>query len=198
MDRRSFLAAIGTGLGLMAAPGFVRADGKSSEQFMDECSNSTFCGQNREFWNRPRNLWLRRGSEEIRLTYWRPETGLDWRGYMAACYMLRDIRANAWTKIDTRLLDIMRAEQGWLEAWGNHIPMVIHSGYRTKKTNDLTEGSAKNSKHLEGRAVDKHMSGIPTKYQGRLAYHLQAGGVGIYISRNFIHTDTGNVRHWVG
>ena len=73
----------------------------------------------------------------------------------------------------------------------------MSSGYRNPNTNARTEGAAKNSMHMRGRAVDIIIPDLPVSYLGKLAQHYAAGGVGFYPDRGFIHIDTGNVRSWV-
>lgn len=95
-----------------------------------------------------------------------------------------------------RLLDLLCAMQAWVGHYGFRGPIHILSGYRSKRTNDNTEGAARNSMHLYGRAADIRFPGLPVSYLGRLAQHYAAGGVGFYVSSNFVHVDTGNIRTW--
>ena len=55
---------------------------------------------------------------------------------------------------------------------------------------------AKNSLHMEGRAADFYIPGVPIKKLQKSALALSAGGVGMYSNSNFIHVDTGMVRNW--
>lgn len=155
----------------------------------------------RDFWERPRELWLRRHltKEEVRVTYWKDGQLLS-DGYWQACSMLRDRRANVMTAIDPTLLDVLRGINGYYDAWKWRHPLVITSGYRTVKTNNALskEGSAKNSMHLYGKAVDLFIPGIPTEHVAKLGQYLQQGGVGFYPSRGFTHLDTGRLRSWRG
>lgn len=155
----------------------------------------------RDFWERPRELWLRRHltKEEVKVTYWKDGQLLS-DGYWQACSVLRDRRANVMTAIDPTLLDVLRGINGYYEAWKWRHPLVITSGYRTAKTNNALskEGSAKNSMHLYGKAVDLYIPGIPPEHIGRLGQYLQQGGVGFYPSRGFTHLDTGRLRSWRG
>ena len=96
------------------------------------------------------------------------------------------------------LLDILCGVQGWFRAYGVDKPLVINSGYRTKHTNDNTEGSAKNSMHLYGAAADIWMPGVPVDSIAKLGLYLKGGGVGFYPSRNFVHVDSGRLRTWRG
>lgn len=90
--------------------------------------------------------------------------------------------------------------QAWLAAYGHHVLFNVHSGLRTKSTNDYFEG-ALSSYHLPDermvfRAGDLDCPSIPSEYIGRLAFLSQQGGVGFYV-RNFTHTDVrGRVTYW--
>lgn len=152
-----------------------------------------------EFWARPRVLNLHRPAtgEHREVCYWK-DGAIDQRGYAEACHMLRDVRAGVTLAIDVRLLNILRGTTGWLEtAYGIRDPYEIHSGARTAQTNDATEGAVKNSLHKKGMASDGNIRGLPVDYLGSLIAAYQAGGVGFYVARDFIHQDVGRVRYWV-
>lgn len=154
-----------------------------------------------DFWQRPRELWMRRQGtrDEVRVVYWK-DGKLQAEGYWQACALLRDVRANLMTAIDPTVLDIMRGITGYYQAWEWPYPMVATSGYRTLKTNNAlrSEGAAKNSMHLYGKAVDLFVPGIPTKDVVALGLYLQQGGVGFYPDKGFTHLDTGKLRAWRG
>ncbi len=112
-------------------------------------------------------------------------------------HLMRDRRANVATAIDTNLYDQLLRLQ---IALGITDPVHVLSGYRTPETNAKlrrrSSGVAKFSLHMEGRAADIYIPGIPVKKLRNAALSLQAGGVGLYSRSNFIHLDTGAVRHW--
>lgn len=183
MDRRNFL---GTLAALMVAPSALLVP------------SPAIAGPVEDFWAKDRTLWLKRpqSGEEAMITYWRAGSGLDEQEYFRACHMLRDVRANKAIRMSRELLDILYAEQGWLNEWGFRQPVIIHSGYRTPETNRRTEGSARDSEHLRGNAVDLHIPGVPTQYLGRLNRYMTDGGVGVYVKKNFVHVDRGRYRTW--
>ena len=122
-------------------------------------------------------------------------------GYQRVNHLLRDVRANRQTAMALPLLDVMAWVQAWFALYGWSVPLVINSGYRTAHTNSRTEGAAKNSQHVRGRAVDFTIPGVPSEYLGQLLRRLQQGGVGIYQRggpNGFVHLDVGNVRSWRG
>lgn len=151
------------------------------------------------FWEAPRELWLARKEtgEQIKLTYWQ-NGKVDQTGYSAACHVLRDVKFNKKVDIDLRLLDILRAIQGFLVYNNIHQPIIVTSGYRTQENNSSLEGAAKNSMHLYGCAADILIPGIPPKYLAELAKIFRGGGVGFYVKKNIVHIDTGRVRFWKG
>jgi uncharacterized protein YcbK (DUF882 family) len=78
----------------------------------------------------------------------------------------------------------------------------IVSGYRSPAYNAFLRSQgrqvAKESQHLQGRAVDFRLPEVPTD---RLVAFVKAqglGGVGYYPSSKFVHADTGPVRFWRG
>jgi uncharacterized protein YcbK (DUF882 family) len=49
---------------------------------------------------------------------------------------------------------------------------------------------------MEGRAIDVRLPGIALADLRDAALLLKAGGVGYYPDQQFVHIDTGRVRHW--
>ena len=99
-------------------------------------------------------------------------------------------------QIDPRLLDSLYIMQQWLMAYERPHEIQVLSGYRTPEHNANLEGAAKNSMHLQGRAVDVHIPGMKTDVLSNMAKMIGVGGVGLYQDRGFIHVDTGPVRSW--
>lgn len=152
-----------------------------------------------DYYAAPRSLFLHRAAtnEGARITYWQDGQYLP-QGYTEICYLLRDVQARQITQMDTTLLDILNWIQAYFAVYGWHEPLIINSGYRTRHTNNHTEGAVKNSMHLYGKAVDCRMTGVPADYLGKLVAYLRAGGIGVYPNRNFVHIDTGRLRSWRG
>jgi uncharacterized protein YcbK (DUF882 family) len=144
-----------------------------------------------------RQIWIKRKStgEEGIIRYY-DGSSMQMPAYTRVCTILRDVQINEIANIDVELLDLMFVMQKWLVSWGIDRPLIINSGYRSVYTNTRTEGAAKNSMHMKGRAADITMQGIPVDYLGRLAAIFQKGGVGFYASNGFVHIDTGTVRYW--
>jgi uncharacterized protein YcbK (DUF882 family) len=111
---------------------------------------------------------------------------------------LRDHYTGDVGQIDPRVFDLLHRVQRECGGGGS---FEVISGYRCPATNArLREtgggGVAKHSLHMEGRAIDVRLSGVPLADLRDAALALGAGGVGFYPSQQFVHLDTGRVRHW--
>ena len=110
---------------------------------------------------------------------------------------LRDFRTGEVHPIDPLLLDQLHDIQQSLGEPGRY---EIISAYRSPKTNNMLRGKsngvAKRSLHMQGRALDIRLTDVPTGKLRAAALELQGGGVGYYPKSAFIHIDTGRVRRW--
>ena len=112
-------------------------------------------------------------------------------------YILRDFRTGEVKEIDTALLDLLFTLQQKLDSKG---PVHVISGYRSQETNSLlcglSNGVARNSLHIQGKAIDIRLPGYDLKTLQRMAIELRSGGVGYYPKSDFVHVDVGRVRYW--
>jgi uncharacterized protein YcbK (DUF882 family) len=113
-------------------------------------------------------------------------------------HFLRDFRTGEVTAIDPRIFDLMYDVQ---ERVGHHDGVFeIIGGYRSPKTNAMlrrtSSGVAKRSLHMSGQAVDMRLRGSSLRHVRDAAVHMGRGGVGYYPRSDFVHLDTGRVRHW--
>lgn len=135
-------------------------------------------------------------AEKETITYWSNGTYLH-SGLDQINWIMRDFRTNDIKSIDPRLLNILYLLTRKLES---EKPVQLLSGFRSKKTNDMlrktTEGVARRSYHMAGRAMDIRIPRIETRNIQRAALLLGGGGVGYYPSSNFVHLDSGPVRTW--
>lgn len=165
------------------------------------CAMPTVWAQEADFWEKPRELWLYRYAtkEQIRATYFKDGRVVP-EEYNRLCWFMRDSHQNEMVAMDSVLLDVLNGIQGFYRLNGWSYPIVLNSGFRTSKTNGslLSEGAAKNSMHLYGRAADVYMPGAPVRDVARLGLHFKQGGVGFYERKGFVHIDTGNLRVWRG
>ena len=133
--------------------------------------------------------------DEADVVYWRNGSyrevaleRIDW--------VLRDHRAGEQTAMDRELLDLVYRLHAELDGGS----FGIISGYRSPATNAMLRsngsGVAKRSLHMQGRAVDLRLPGVPTAQLRDAARALRVGGVGYYPRSDFVHLDTGRVRYW--
>ncbi|MAT65322.1 MAG: hypothetical protein CMN57_06730 [Gammaproteobacteria bacterium] len=112
-------------------------------------------------------------------------------------HLLRDHRSGEVWEMDPALLDQLYVLQ---RSVGVERPYHVISGYRSPATNAMlssrSNGVAKRSLHMQGRAIDVRLPGVKLSRLREAALALQAGGVGYYPKSNFIHLDTGRVRFW--
>ena len=112
-------------------------------------------------------------------------------------YILRDHRNNEIKPIDNQLLEFLHAISLTLDT---RSPFHVISGYRSPDTNAMLRKKSKNvaakSLHMWGRAIDIRLPECSTSALRKVAIDLQLGGVGYYPHLDFVHVDTGRVRHW--
>src|SRR5262245_5216837 len=116
---------------------------------------------------------------------------LDW--------LLRDYRTGEVLPLDARLFDLLNelALRAGLEP-----RYEVISGYRSPATNAMlvatTDGVSSRSLHMDGKAIDVRLAGLPLERLRDLALARAAGGVGYYPVSDFVHLDVGPVRSWSG
>ncbi len=145
-----------------------------------------------------RSILMRRDGPATRVRYGNRDGSLDRDGYIAACHMLRDVRAQKTVQIDPELLDVLCGIQRWMEFNGKVPTIEITSGFRTARTNGSAEGAARHSMHLYGKAADIIVPGASSAMIGAMVRRFnEEGGTGIYPGRQFVHVDTGAPRTWI-
>ena len=112
-------------------------------------------------------------------------------------HILRDWREDQSIRIDAHLIDLIWDVYREVEATE---PIAIVCGYRSPGTNAMlrrrSSGVAKFSQHMLGKAMDFYIPGVPLEKLREAGLRASRGGVGFYPSSNFVHLDTGSVRHW--
>ncbi len=110
---------------------------------------------------------------------------------------LFDFRTGDVTDMDPMLLDLIHDLRETLGSEGTY---EVISAYRSPATNDMlrqhSDGVAKNSQHLLGKAIDVRLTDVELTKLRDTAITMQRGGVGYYATSNFVHIDTGRVRRW--
>jgi len=175
ISRRAFLAGSAGALLMVSAPWAKATEGKPRLLHLDH----THTG------------------EKLRVEY---HDGRDFLpdALEEVAHFLRDFRSGEIHPIDPGVLDILWKLQN-LVGQANH-PYQVISGYRSPATNaklrKRSNGVAKRSLHMQGKAIDVRLQGIDTKPLYLAARSLRCGGVGCYSKSRFIHLDTGRVRTW--
>ncbi len=111
---------------------------------------------------------------------------------------LRDHYSGDVGRMDPRLYDMLFLIRRQL---GTQASFQIISGYRSPNTNERLRttrggGVAKRSLHMDGKALDIRLPGVPLSDLRDAALSLKQGGVGYYPRDQFVHIDTGKPRTW--
>lgn len=100
------------------------------------------------------------------------------------------------TEFPPELLEVLDQIQ---EHFGDK-PIQVISGYRSEELNAQLRrqkrGVARQSYHIRGKAMDIRIPGVATREIRDYALSLEAGGVGHYPGRGFVHVDVGPIRRW--
>jgi uncharacterized protein YcbK (DUF882 family) len=177
MSRRAFLGASLAASGTLLVPSFAQAAEQPASRRLRFYNTHT--------------------AEAIDITYF--EQGVYHDEALAEIdFILRDFRANKAAPMARGVIDLVHDITRTLDT---DKPVHIISGYRSPETNALLRktgggGVAKRSLHMDGVAIDIRIPGRDLVKVRDAARSLQRGGVGFYTKENFVHVDTGRVRHW--
>ncbi len=135
--------------------------------------------------------------ERVKVEYW-AKGRYQRDGMREINRLLRDHRTGAVFPMDPKLLDLVHALSRKI---GSRGPVQIVSAYRSPETNAMLRehdgsGVAQNSYHMQGKAIDLRVPGLPLRTLQRAALSLRGGGVGYYPESNFVHVDVGPLRRW--
>lgn len=174
LSRRRFLILASSTMAMAATPVFTA---------------STLAKKGPRFSSRKLSLYNIHTLEEFEGVYWR-EGHYDEKALTRLAYLLRDRRNNKEHPMDIRLFDVLHHLQAKLKTTD---PYHIICGYRSKETNSklhkASHGVAKNSLHMQGKAIDLRLEHTPLKELSNAARSLKAGGVGYYAKSDFVHVD---------
>jgi len=135
-------------------------------------------------------------SERLSVTYC-AEGGYLADGLARLEHFLRDHRTGDEHGIDPHLFDLLYSLR---QATGTKSPFHVISGYRSPVTNAklrrASQGVARGSLHLQGKAIDIRLADVSSAVLRDAALELGRGGVGYYHKSDFVHVDTGRVRRW--
>jgi len=121
------------------------------------------------------------------------------KAHEALNWFLRDHHEKKETRMDPATLDLLwRLSDRYRRVGHGKVTVNVNSAYRTKATNDklLSEGAARNSQHLSGKAVDVTVRGYGIYFLMHHVERIGAGGIGLYWRGKFAHIDTGPRRYW--
>ena len=174
-----------------AAPAFAAAPAPAAAPPLGESASST---------TPVRRLSLRNlhTSEKLDVVFFR---GTDYvpDALAAIQALLRDYRTGEQHPMDPKLMDYLYDVARRL---GKDPVFSVISGYRSPQTNERlrerSEGVARHSLHLEGRAIDVRLAGADCADLAARARDMSRGGVGYYRRSDFVHLDTGAYRTWNG
>lgn len=136
--------------------------------------------------------------DEITVTFKR-NGRYDPDGLKKLNHFLRDWRTDEQIEMDPQLFDAVWEVS---REFGPDKKIHIISSYRSPNTNAMLRrrsgGVARNSLHMQGKAMDFFIPGVPLEQIRVAGLRLQRGGVGFYPTSGspFVHMDVGNVRHW--
>jgi uncharacterized protein YcbK (DUF882 family) len=111
---------------------------------------------------------------------------------------LRDHRTGDVKDYDVKEFDLLHDLLAQLRHPNSEIDIVC--GYRTPWSNNYLRehghGVALHSQHMEAKAIDIRIPGVPTAEVRDAALAMHRGGVGYYAESDFVHVDVGPVRRW--
>ena len=135
--------------------------------------------------------------ENLRSVYWTPDYGYIQPSIDEISKFFRDFRQHTIKPVDIDLLNILHYMQ--LNV-GMNRTIELNSGYRSPATNRMlsrhSKNVATNSYHMKAMAADISIKGYNSRQLRNIATRLKGGGVGAYRGANFIHVDSGPIRHW--
>jgi len=137
-------------------------------------------------------------NEDLTITY-KVNGRYDEKALAKIDMVLRDWRQDKTVRMDPHLIDLLWEVHREV---GAKQPIWVVCGYRSPATNESlrthSSGVAKFSQHMNGKAVDFYIPGVPLDQLRAAGLRAQRGGVGFYPTSGspFVHMDTANVRHW--
>jgi uncharacterized protein YcbK (DUF882 family) len=176
-----------------ASPGVSGEPGPSATQHAGDAAPA---GSSTSLLPRSLTFFNTHTSERIDSVYW-CDGAFCPPGLREIDHLLRDHRTGEVKEIDHGLLDLLHDLHA---KTGASQPFHVISGYRSAATNALLQseshGVATRSLHIQGRAIDIRIPGLPLGKLRDAAVRLGRGGVGYYPASDFVHVDVGSPRTW--
>ena len=142
------------------------------------------------------SLYNTHSQETLKIKYLDNEGNIDPLALSAISYHLRCPYTQKSLELSPQLLVLLDRIQDF---FGKEKTISVISGYRTPNYNNIlrekSEGVAKYSYHMQGKAADIMIEGIDLGDIQTCAKLLHQGGVGFYRQR-FVHIDVGPIRIW--
>jgi uncharacterized protein YcbK (DUF882 family) len=183
IDRRTFLKAAAGGAFLLAA-------GKAFPRLASAATVPA--GPGREL-----SLFTTHTGERLSVEYRNARGEYEPDAVSALNRILRCHYTRQVAEMDIRVIDFLCAVDNGLGG-GNEIHIV--SGFRSPEYNEKLihkgGGVARNSLHLQGKAIDFRIPGKDLASLRGVALRLREGGVGYYPASGFVHIDSGRFRAW--
>lgn len=136
--------------------------------------------------------------ERLDVTFRDRAGNYDLAAIQTISWLMRCQYDNTAAEIDPRTIEIINYVDKSFGEGGREVHVI--SGYRSPAYNQLLRseghGAAAKSLHMEGKAVDISIPGIPLHDVRQAALNIGAGGVGYYPHSSFVHVDSGKVRTW--
>ncbi len=135
--------------------------------------------------------------EHLSVTYRTPDGEVDLDALNAINWLLRCHFTNQHTEMDLAVIEYLNMVDKEL---GGGREFRIISGYRSPEYNRILSerngAVAKQSLHMEGKAIDIAVPGVNLAVLRDLAVGVRCGGVGYYPRSGFVHLDSGRFRTW--
>ncbi|HYE50620.1 MAG TPA: DUF882 domain-containing protein [Azospirillaceae bacterium] len=136
--------------------------------------------------------------ERADVVYWH-NGAYDPRAMEKVSLLLRDRTAGKIGAIDPLLLDFL-FDLLYRTGLPPTTEIHVYSGYRAPETNaklvKANPQAARESFHMQGKAVDVKVPILPGAAIAEIAKTMQRGGAAYYPSTGHTHVDTGPVRTW--
>ncbi len=134
--------------------------------------------------------------DETLATTYRRSNAYDQAGLQAIVDIFRSRSDQKSHHVDLILIELLDHLQDHFEA--DSVELI--SGYRSPPFNETLAKTYRSvteeSMHVLGRAADVHIDEVSEEIVADYVRGLKIGGVGYYPAQDFVHIDTGEVRHW--
>lgn len=135
--------------------------------------------------------------EHLSVTYRTPDGEVDLDALNSINWLLRCHFTNQHTEMDLAVIEYLNMVDKVL---GGGREFRIISGYRSPEYNRILSehngAVAKQSLHMEGKAIDIAVPGVSLAVLRDLAAGFRCGGGGYYPHSGFVHLDSGRFRTW--